>query len=54
MNAGSDGLITVPGYGHVCIGVGRVVVTVDASGNVTEVSVGARDPDHSGVCPLLR
>jgi hypothetical protein len=38
MNAGFDGLITVPGYGHVYIGVGRVVVTVDASGNVTEVS----------------
>jgi hypothetical protein len=54
MNAGFDGLIIVPGYGHVYIGVGRVVVTVDASGNVTEVSVGARDPDHSGVCPLLR
>jgi hypothetical protein len=54
MNAGTDGVITVPGYGHVYIGVGRVVVTVDPSGNVTEVSVGARDPDHSGVCPLLR
>jgi hypothetical protein len=38
MNAGFDGLIIVPGYGHVYIGVGRVVVTVDASGNVTEVS----------------
>ena len=50
----SDGVITVPGYGHVYIGVGRVLVTVDANGDVTEVSVGARDPDHSGVCPLLQ
>jgi hypothetical protein len=54
MNAGSDGVVTVPGYGHVYIGVGRVLVTVDAAGNVTEVTVGARDPDRSGVCLLLR
>jgi hypothetical protein len=53
MNAGTDGVITVPGFGHVYIGVGLVRVTVDANGNVGEVSVGARDPDHSGVCPLL-
>ncbi len=42
------------GYGHVYIGVGLVRVTIDANGDETEVSVGARDPDHSGVCPLLR
>jgi hypothetical protein len=54
MNAGSDGVITVPGYGHVYIGVGLVVVTVGSNGDALEVSVGARDPDHSGVCPLLR
>ncbi len=54
MNAGSDGVITVPGYGHVYIGVGLVLVTVDPNGDVTDVSVGARDPDHSGVCPLIR
>ena len=54
MNAGSDGVITVPGVGHVYIGVGRVLVTVDANGDVTEVTVGNRDPDHSGVCDLLR
>lgn len=53
MNAGTDGVITVPGYGHVYIGVGRVLVTLDAAGNVTEVTVGARDPDRSGVCVLL-
>jgi hypothetical protein len=29
-------------------------VTVDANGDVTEVTVGNRDPDHSGICPLLR
>jgi hypothetical protein len=54
MNAGTDGVITVPGYGHVYIGVGLVLVTVEANGDVSEVSVGARDPDHSGVCPLLQ
>jgi hypothetical protein len=31
-----------------------VLVTVEANGDVSEVSVGARDPDHSGVCPLLQ
>ena len=54
MNAGTDGVITVPGYGHVYIGVGRVLVEVGPNGDVTEVSTGARDPDHSGVCPLLQ
>jgi hypothetical protein len=54
MNAGSDGVVTVPGAGPVYIGVGRVLVTVDANGDVTEVTVGNRDPDHSGVCDLLR
>jgi hypothetical protein len=54
MNAGTDGVVTVAGYGHVYIGVGRVLVTVDPAGNVTELSVGARDPDRSGICPLLR
>jgi hypothetical protein len=54
MNAGSDGVITVPGLGHVYIGVGRVLLAVDANGDVTEVTVGARDPDHSGVCPLIQ
>jgi hypothetical protein len=53
MNAGTDGVITVPGYGHVYIGVGRVLIRVAANGDVSEVTVGARDPDHSGVCPLL-
>jgi hypothetical protein len=54
MNAGTDGVITVPGFGHVYIGVGLALVTVDANGDVSEVSVGARDPDHSGICPFLR
>lgn len=54
MNAGSDGVVQVPGAGPVYIGVGRVLVTVDANGDVTEVTVGNRDPDHSGVCELLR
>jgi hypothetical protein len=53
MSAGSDGVITVPGYGHVYIGVGLVRVTVDSNGDATEVTFGARDPDHSGICPLL-
>lgn len=54
MSAGTNGVITVPGYGHVYIGVGLVRVTIDPNGNETEVTFGARDPDHSGVCPLLQ
>ena len=54
MSAGTDGVITVPGYGHVYIGVGLVRVTIAPNGEESEVSFGARDPDHSGICPLLR
>ena len=54
MSAGTNGVITVPGYGHVYIGVGLVRVTINANGDETEVTFGARDPDHSGVCSLLQ